>query len=787
MLASEAQAYLTLKDPERALPMAEAAVALMPDLFAFKVLLIQTVNDFMVYQIRRLNLSRRDSPQKEMVDIILETSLRTFPTLDVVASGIPANAISDAPFSSINDFVANLIRWVNNAPRIYPNLDNRQREAMRELSRSFWQLYRRCSQIYRSKDPNPYYTRYSRYLGYLAKNSSRAFVLCDSADHAVEQSRDLVFNQKFYDLTGLIDCFVPPTYAEWPKGTGSAAIIRQYLEELARNDNPEIRIYSESASLYFYSDYLRNYGEAVRHLDNFVDLLKRDNFMIDKKPLDPSKPIALIDSLDFAAPIIARRFSSNPQEDTAIKSSRFLDLVEYAFQNGFPKFGYAHLDTSLANSIIYIVDRAVAGNRAEKAMSLLQRGLDEIQSGWAKRQLELYEKRLKSSNPGLFAAKDASKSFNFQGQQLYTVKGLQTGRIFLHRLAVGDKSGAIVYSDSKQIGIGSAHYGVILLSGETWKPTSTKALPYDIRFERKAADFLWERDYTRKGPAIAVDGNNVYVGFYQGGIVLHTKDGGNRILNENSGLATDYIRSLEILDGKLYALVGAQPGESGLMEVSPESGVSRILFSSKTKNPEQELDGSPICGIAADPERHALWILAVDKNNKNVVCLYYPNTQKTVRYRGGSIDDLFYPTGYSKEFSGLSKINDNLIIEGIPDAIQVNVKMEKGFRLFSMMNARIILSKWNHVYRMTANMLQRFIPVNENLVGITDSDLMYFKDGDREPKILGADFLEGHSRSIPLKDIALTSKGLLVLTEDSLYLIPEIVERTKTAPASTSR
>jgi hypothetical protein len=88
---------------------------------------------------------------------------------------------------------------------------------------------------------------------------------------------------------------------------------------------------------------------------------------------------------------------------------------------------------------------------------------------------------------------------------------------------------------------------------------------------------------------------------------------------------------------------------------------------------------------------------------------------------------------------------------------------------------------------MTANMLQRFIPVNENLVGITDSDLMYFKDGDREPKILGADFLEGHSRSIPLKDIALTSKGLLVLTEDSLYLIPEIVERTKTAPASTSR
>jgi hypothetical protein len=785
MLASEAQAYLTLKDPERALSMAEAAVALRPDFYAFKILLVQSVNEFLAYQIRKFNLSRRDSPQKEMVDIILETSLRSFPTLDAVASGIPAKATNDTPFDSIHNFIANLIHWANNAPRIYPHLDDRQREAMRELSRSFWQLYGRCSQIYMSNDPRLYDRYYVRYLSYMVKESSRALVLCESANDAVDHSRDLVFNQKFYDLTGLIDCFVPPTYAEWPKGTGSAAIIRQYLEELAGNDNPEIRIYSESANLYFYSDYLRNYGEAVRHLDNFVDLLKRNSFLIKKR--DISSPINLIDSVDFANPITVRRFSSNLQEDAAIKYDHLLDLVEYSFRNEFPKIGSGQLDTNLAFSIRYLVERDVAGNRAEKAMSLLQRGLDGIQSGWAKRQLELFEKELKASKPGLWAAKDTSQSFNFQGQQIYTVKGPQTRRIFLHRLVVGDKGGAIVYSDSKQIGIGPAHYGVISLSGETWKPAATQALPYDIRFERKAADFLWERDYTRKGPAIALDDSNVYVGFYQGGIIIHSKDGGNRILNESSGLATDYIRSLELLDGKLYALVGAQPGESGLMEVDPVSGVSKILFSSKTKNPEQEPDGRPICGIAADPEQHALWILSVDKNERYVFSLYYPESQRVVRNQTISVKEGFQVRGYSKEYSALSKINDHLIIEGVPDALQIDLKTDNAFLLFSMTGGGNRISRWNYIYRMTANNLQRFIPVNSDLVGITDSDLMFFRNGDREPKLLGADFLEGHSRKISLKDIALTPKGLLVLTEDSLYLIPAIVERTKTAPVFTPK
>ncbi len=776
MLVSEANAYRMLKDPERALPMAEAALALMPDYFPLKVFQVQTVNDYMVSQIRKFNLSGRDPRQKEIVDAILGMCLKSFPTLEEIAVGIPANDATDLPFSSINDFVGNLINWANNAPRIYPNLDNRQRESMRELSRGFWQLYSRCCRIYKS-NRNP---RYARYLGYLLKHSSSAFVFCESADDAVARSRDLVLNQNSYDLTSLVESFTMPTYAEWPKDNRSAGIVRQYLEELAQNGNAEVRIYAERAGLYFYSDCLRNYPEALRHLDIFVDLLKSNNFMIHKEPKDPSTPTALIDSVEFARQIIARKFSANPQEDTAIKFNHLLDLVEFSFRNKFTKIGNVHLDTDLAQSIIFIVERAAADNRAEKIAPLLRQGLDEIQSGWAKKLLESFENQLKTRNPGLLAAKDASPNFNFRGRQLFTVKNRN---IFLHRLAIGDKSGAIVYSDSRQIG--SAHYGVIPLSGDAWIPSPMQALPYDIRFVRKASDFLWERDYTRKGPAIAVDGNGVYIGFYQGGIVINSRNAGNRILNEKSGLATDYIRSLEILDGKLYALVGAQPGESGLMEVDPESGASRLLFSSKTKSPEKEPDGSPICGIAADPERHALWILFVDRYDRNVLSLYYPQSQKTAPYQNASMNAVSYPRGYSKEYSGLSKINDHLIIEGIPDAMQVNLKTDNAFLLFSMMNARIQTSKWNHTYRMTANQLRRFIPVNEDLIGISDSDLMYFRNGDREPKILGAEiFLEGHSRTSPLKDIAITPQGLLVLTEDSLYLIPEIVERAKTAPAS---
>lgn len=782
MLMSEANAYRVLKDPERALRLAEAALSLMPDYFMLKVSLVQTVNDCMVARIRKFNLSGKDPREKDIVDAILELNLKSFPTLEAIALGIPANDSTDLPFASISDFISNLIGWANNAHRIFPNLDNRQRDAMRELSLNYWQLFSRCSRIYKS-NRNP---RYARYMGYLAKHSSSAFVFCESADDAVAHSRDLVFNQKYYDLTGLVDSFVDPSYAEWPKDNRSGGIVRQYLEELTQNGNTEVRIHAERAVIYFYSDYLRNYGEAVRHLDVFVDLLKSNNFMINKEPTDPSTPAALIDSVEFAYQIIRRRFSVNLQEDAAIKCNHLLDLVEHSFHNKFPKIGNVRLDTNLAQSIIYIVERGVADHRAEKVAPLLQRGLDEIQSGWAKKLLEDFENQLKTRNPGLLAAKDVSPSFTFRGRRLFTVKGEQPRRVFLHRLAIDGKNGAIVYSDSRQIG--SAHYGVIPLSGDIWRPGSLQALPYDIRFERKASDFLWERDYTRKGPAIAVDGNRIYVGLYQSGIVVTARNGGDKILNEKSGLATDYIRSLEILDGKLYALVGAQPGESGVMEVDPDSGASRLLFSSKTKNPEKEPDGNQICGIAADPERHALWILFVDKYDKNALSLYYPQNQRAVRYLSSSMNQVFYPKGYSKEFSGLSKINDHLIIEGIPDAMQVDLKTDNAFLLFSMMNARIQTSKWNHVYRMTANQLRRFIPVNEDLVGISDSNLMYFRNGDREPNLLGAEIiLEGHSRTSPLKDIALTPQGLLVLTEDSLYLIPEIVEQAETTPASTLR
>jgi hypothetical protein len=51
---------------------------------------------------------------------------------------------------------------------------------------------------------------------------------------------------------------------------------------------------------------------------------------------------------------------------------------------------------------------------------------------------------------------------------------------------------------------------------------------------------------------------------------------------------------------------------------------------------------------------------------------------------------------------------------------------------------------------------------------------MYFHDGEKDP--------EYFEQSLPVqspvfRDIALTEKGLLVLTEDALYLIPEIAEQ----------
>lgn len=69
-----------------------------------------------------------------------------------------------------------------------------------------------------------------------------------------------------------------------------------------------------------------------------------------------------------------------------------------------------------------------------------------------------------------------------------------------------------------------------------------------------------------RGPAMAVHGSTVYLGFMHAGLVVFDRDGVTTALNEDDGLAYNNIRHLECLGNKVFFHIGAARRHSGLME-----------------------------------------------------------------------------------------------------------------------------------------------------------------------------------------------------------------------------
>jgi len=337
-------------------------------------------------------------------------------------------------------------------------------------------------------------------------------------------------------------------------------------------------------------------------------------------------------------------------------------------------------------------------------------------------------------------------------------------------LFLNDTVQAIIYSDTRDLS--SAHYGIIQLSSETLMPKSSHLFPSAIKYEAENRNA--RVSYNNNRPAVIADEANVYIGFPQSGILVVSSNGNSRILNEENGLASNNIREMQLLDGKLYAVIGAQYGDSGLMEVDLKSGVSTILFSTKSKELKKEIDGKPIRGIAADSARHGLWMIAGERNGFRQLYLFYPRDGNLRRVENASIRSALL--GDAEEFNSLRKLSDDLVIGGYWDVVTINTKTEMASLLLSTIERPSAKSKW-WKYFPWEKIPGRYIPVKEGLIGLNSSELLYFHDGEKNPEYLEKYLQDGNPLHAAIRDMALTKKGLLVLTDDTLYCFPEIVEK----------
>jgi hypothetical protein len=786
MAATEAETYLSMKDPERALPLAEAALSLMPDSIKYKTLLVETAHQVIGQNLTKILTNYRDkTAPKEMIDCALMLELRILPLAEEIAIELPA--VSDSNLHHRYAFLVIghlrlLLDWCQTTSQRYPALDDQEKDMLQGIRRSFWHLYQFCVETYRDKD-RPYFSIYSSIL--LAGSS--AYIFCDNVEQAIELSRsiakelsrDIVPAFGISGYINLINCLQSPGFAGWPKEKRSTIKIEEYLQELTQDPNSTIRLYAEQASFAFYLDHKSDFVKAKEHCDKFIVLLKQHSLTVKDRSAQEGASF-----VDFFIPIVNRKWSLNDNEDALIKLQYFMDLVEYAFQNGLPKQNNQHMNLSLTTSIRFIVAEWEKNNRIQDANALLQRALNEIHTMQEEEILAELQKHLKERYPNTLPAKENNN--DLQVISILTNDGYpQSGPARLRRfrrLIVMDSLCAIVYSDAPYLP--SVHFGVIRLSCDTFKPVSTKLLPYTIDFKTRLTNSMDE--FERNGPAVAVHDGDLYLGFPQGGIAILKQNGQSKILNEENGLAADNIRAMDILDGKLYAKIGAIAEDSGLMEVDLDSGVSTILFSTKSKELKGEIDGKPIRAIAADAERHGLWILSAENAGRNLdlrTLYFYSPKEKSLR----KINDDAIKIQDAEEFNSLRRMNKYLLMEGLQGVWALDTETEKVSLLLSTIFP-LKTAQW-YKYYSYENKPRQFVYINGGLIGSNSSSLIYFREGEKDPRLLEQYLPIKTAHKPAIREIVLTEKGLLVLTDDSLYLIPEFVEQTRsqTLPATTQK
>ncbi len=742
MLANDARSFLKIHDPEQAAPLAEAALSLTPDSADLKMLMIEASLELPFQYFRRTNNNKDIDKFKEGLNLFITTTLKIYPLIEeeMLADSVQLSQLRYLP-NGVEPYFHSMNNWFSEASRNHLNINLKQKEALKEIVPLYWHLYKLGMGSYPEGS-----TRRQRIM-YLA---GWVFEFSSTVEEAIQLSKDMLLNNNtvINSLGSLLSCLRNPQYAEWPKQKGATEKIARYLEELTQSDSSRMRLLGEWASMEFYRnniDKQRQHCERLLELYKKEDLLVRDNIIF----------------LMIPAAFSNMKVSADAREDKALKAKYCLDMLEYAFQKQlFNK--NSQLDSNLAQAVVGAINHYIDTNRIPEASALFQRATAEFKGDNALITLAIAKNKL------------MNLSMNrkpYRNVLLYSSKGRYPEIHFL-RLLVNDNTQAVVYSDTAHL-TQLTQFGIMQLSPENLAPLSSQLLPYKMKY----IPGLDSNRYYSEGPEAAADDQAIYLGVKRSGIAVFYKDGSSKLWNEETGLATNVVRSLEILDGKLYASVGgfgSSQKDNGLMEVDLKTGISTVLFSNKAKENKEELDGALITGIAADPERHTLWILCSEEHSPLRLYRYYPQSKKLDRVDSESLRKILFFMG--PQDTCLRKLKDSIIFQGDIGSMMIDAKTEAATLLLGFYQPTSWMAKWSQSPPAMGLQPRQLIPINRDLIAITHQELLYFHDGEKDPENLEQSLTKMGSERPAIRDIALTKKGLLVLTDDSLYLIPEIVE-----------
>ena len=701
----------------RTVALAVAALALVPDSCEYQRLLITTA----------------PLPGISMDELAGDAQLR-LPVAQRILQHCPPGPTH---FTDVLCFVQNIVNRLDRLQKDHP--ETRHHEAFNDLSHGFWEVWQ------------TFYENVPAKRNVLVETGQRAYGLCSTVDQAIEFYRKAIDyyaaknpSNPEMNSFGLLNLLSDPIAQ--PK-------IVAFMDELMTSTNPAVRYLGLKWGILIYKkdgvkpDETRAQAIAKDH----VELMKSGKFR----------------SLD-AWHTVGSTQSSEEKGDYEKYARIYEDIVNYGIRENL-------YDDMLAETTAGWLEQA---GQAREAVAFFARYIAALPAGnrnKPKLETELLDLRRRVPDlPGSSQTLAAANEFHVKKllalTELAAVKSHTYKRLGL-RLFMQGNIAVIVYFYDEAPEYG---YGVLRFDTDRLQVVSDQRAGKNarMRFMKLNGQFFYA------GPAVASDGRNVFVAHTVEGILAFPFDGQPRLLNEETGLASQKIWRLEALDGKLYAIIGSPWEETGLMEVDWNSNTSRVLSSERDKSSTFPLAGRGTHGILADDRRHLLWVLSGDG-----LFTYTPSDNHVELKRK---DNLFGGNNFSMRWIG----EEMMFWYGT--CLVLNPATVEGQAIYGVFSQVFPYRKQaNNVrWRMPeANFPPRSLTfVGEELMALQDRELLWFHDGVPDPvHALDLFFPKETARKIYIRDLAATKQGLLMLSEDGLYLVPEIQAPSQPAAGAASK
>ncbi|MCG3147465.1 MAG: hypothetical protein PCFJNLEI_00905 [Verrucomicrobiae bacterium] len=759
MLGAEAEVALMLREPSRAVPLAQAACALQPEQWHHALLLLRCLGQ---------SLLQRQSAD---TDHAVALARQGFVLAERFLDHPPAGQAQRGYYGSeteheINEFLGGLLarfdyRVIEDG---MTNSDGNMREEYLGVEKEFWRVFWRCGEVFRERGSPAIanYLQRGREAGKMCRTSSNAVAL--SRMVLVESAR--LCRQDMSRVAGwsLLPDFLNSRFACDETARQPFAALYEQLTK-----SPDFLVQAvgefgagEMASAANCPKLPPQPDRAREHFLRFAQLLA-DNFVGHYEQKSKGRNIVE----DLADQARYYTFGQTPKDDARGKLEYYRRLTEAALKTGDAKV--------LANwrSVVarYAAQCELAGELSA-AIRTWERVL-AITGQWdLEANAKLAELRKRQPIP---TATTTAKMLPYRAEQLLRADQAlaklpggtaPTPDLHFRRLIRHDGWTAIVYS--RGIGKGE-RYGVLHLNPSLLQPVNFNESTIAV-----SAPFEWGSDQEKLlgyDPEIAVVGKEVFLGLPGGGIVNLRPNGRARWWTEETGLAAQYIRSLDALDGKLYAAVGRLYENNGLMVIDPSSGASKILYSTRSNIGTNILDGRQIKSLAAIPEKHVLLLnVGRDKDARNNAKIVAWEPQKdTIRDVAGLPDSISYIDSVR-----LRRIDDRILLTSAWAGYQFDLRQGGPIRA---------LPVWAFAPRNTSKIkrvspfdnLRRLAPVGTDLFCTQGRELLHFHEGTNEPQlILKECFPASVADRIVIRDLVSTTNGLVLLAEDALYLLPSV-------------